>query len=212
MEATRTTEGIALPKASLPAAVAAVAATGMFNADELKAFSQAIASSPDLCLDSHPPESLPRESQEKASVPQVYVNAKQYHCIMRRRAKRAQAAAKNQQLLQRKPFMHESRHQHAQKRKRGPGGRFLTKKELAVQSQIDEGRCKLADETIESTDSGLTAVRKDTFVVDNAMGVPFIHRSSAQTDVHCHPTESSRKSHNPGPFPGLTTDCRTSNR
>lgn len=35
-------------------------------------------------------------------MPQVYVNAKQYHCIMRRRAKRAAAAAKNQQLLQRK--------------------------------------------------------------------------------------------------------------
>ena len=38
----------------------------------------------------------------QAAVPQVYVNAKQYHCIMRRRAKRAAAAAKNQQLLQRK--------------------------------------------------------------------------------------------------------------
>ncbi|KAI8363535.1 CCAAT-binding transcription factor (CBF-B/NF-YA) subunit B-domain-containing protein [Mortierella sp. GBAus27b] len=65
----------------------------------------------------------------------LYVNAKQYHRILKRRAARASLEAENRLQQRGRKFLHLSRHNHAMRRPRGPGGRFLTAAEIAAMQQ-----------------------------------------------------------------------------
>lgn len=76
------------------------------------------------------PEMVPGNNQEESP---LYVNAKQFHRILKRRVARQKLEEQLRLTSKgRKPYLHESRHNHAMRRPRGPGGRFLTADEVAA--------------------------------------------------------------------------------
>jgi hypothetical protein len=71
----------------------------------------------------------------------LYVNAKQFHRILKRRVARQRLEEQLRLTSKgRKPYLHESRHNHAMRRPRGPGGRFLTAEEVAAMESKDPSK------------------------------------------------------------------------
>jgi len=109
----------------------------------------------------------------------LYVNAKQYNRILKRRQARARLES-NHMILPRKdkvkllfccpcsadthptpqctqPFIHASRHNWAVERKRGPGGRFLSKEEMRrIHEEEAQGKTVKREEGGEETNTTST--------------------------------------------------------
>ncbi|KAK7206868.1 CCAAT-binding transcription factor (CBF-B/NF-YA) subunit B-domain-containing protein, partial [Myxozyma melibiosi] len=87
---------------------------------------------------------MPQQQQHQQAPPDdsdqpLYVNAKQYHRILKRRLARAKLEESLKVSKGRRPYLHESRHKHAMRRPRGQGGRFLTAAEVA---EMEEKRLR----------------------------------------------------------------------
>eukprot|EP01018_Ginkgo_biloba_P005372 Gb_14803 [translate_table: standard] len=102
----------------------------------------------------------------------VYVNAKQYHGILRRRQSRAKAESENKLIKTRKPYLHESRHRHAMKRARGCGGRFLNTKKLEEsKSNVDNEKASEGNPAQAGSSSGSEVLQSENGNVNSVQEV-----------------------------------------
>lgn len=112
------------------------------------------------------PEMVASSNQEESP---LYVNAKQFHRILKRRVARQKLEEQLRLTSKgRKPYLHESRHNHAMRRPRGPGGRFLTADEVAaMEKKQAEGNEESAGDATKGENGSAAKKRKSSEVNDD---------------------------------------------
>ncbi|KAF3989594.1 hypothetical protein FT663_02850 [Candidozyma haemuli var. vulneris] len=106
------------------------------------------------------PHMPPQPPMDQPAEQPFYVNAKQYHRILKRRIARAKLEETLKIARTRKPYLHESRHKHAMRRPRGQGGRFLTAAEIAEKERLEKMKSMENSDDGDSKPNGSDAQKK----------------------------------------------------
>ncbi|KAI9720354.1 MAG: Transcriptional activator [Chrysothrix sp. TS-e1954] len=124
----------------------------------------------------------------------LYVNAKQFHRILKRRVARQKLEEQLRLTSKtRKPYLHESRHKHAMNRPRGPGGRFLTADEVAAMEAAEK-----AGETQTTLKDGTKIDIPATMKTEKTDAVPSAsagkRKAESMSDATGNDTKKSKRS------------------